>query len=392
MSDAYISRGASSTKEDIQKAISTLDKGEYTGAFCKIIKDPYGDSTMCAAMHADGAGTKAALAYIKYNETGDFKAFFDIAQDSMVMNLDDLTCIGAVDNFIMSNTIDRNAHRVDGNAIRSIIEGYQSFLKKMEAYGINIIITGGETADVGDLTNTLVINTTLFVRMKRSGIVTCDNIRPGDAIVGFASFGQASYEDCYNAGMGSNGLTAARHILLSKYYAEKYPESYSQTIDKSKVYCGKYRLEDKLPGCEVSVGDAILSPTRTYAPVIREILTGNDRSEIHGLVHCTGGGQLKCRNFGHDLHYVKDNLFDVPPLFAAIAESGEISEREMYQVFNMGHRLELFCSPEHAAKFIGTAEKYGIEARVVGYAEENAASEINKVTIHDKLSGNVFEY
>ncbi|MCL2516986.1 MAG: AIR synthase-related protein [Oscillospiraceae bacterium] len=384
MSDAYTSRGASATKEDIHKAIAQLDKGVFKGAFCKIIADPYGDDTMCAAMHADGAGTKAALAYLKYNETGDFGAYFDIAQDSTVMNLDDLLCVGAVDNFIMSNTIDRNAHRIDGNAIKAIIEGYQSFLNKMALYGINITMSGGETADVGDLTQTLVVNTTLFVRMKRSDVINCDNISAGDVIVGFSSFGQASYEDKYNAGMGSNGLTAARHLLLSKYYADKYPETYSNTIDKSKVYCGKYRLEDTLLGTNMSVGDAILSPTRTYAPIIKEILYTNSE-KVHGLIHCTGGGQVKCRNFGNGLHYIKDNLFEIPPLFRAIYESGEISEREMYQTFNMSHRLELFCEPQYADGFIATAKKYNVEAKVVGRVEKSD-SDVNTLTI-----GN-FEY
>jgi len=390
MSDAYLSRGVSSTKEEIHNAIAKLDKGEFAGAFCKLITDPYGDPEMCAAMHADGAGTKASLAYIKYNETGDFGAFFDIAQDSMVMNLDDMLCIGATDNFILSNTIDRNAHRVDGNAIKSIIDGYQSFIGKMASFDIGIYMSGGETADVGDLTNTLIVNSTFFVRLKRSDVINCDNISAGDVIVGFSSSGQASYEDKYNAGMGSNGLTAARHLLLSNYYADKYPETYSSTIDKSKVYCGKYKIEDKLPGSDISVGDAMLSPTRTYAPIIKDILN-SDRENVHGLIHCTGGGQLKCKNFGKNLHYIKDNLFDTPPLFRAIAENGDISEREMYQTFNMGHRLELFCKPEYAEKFIATAKKYNVDARIVGRVEEGS-SNINTMTIHDKLSGRIYEY
>ena len=390
MSDAYLSRGVSSTKEEIHNAIAKLDKGEFAGAFCKLITDPYGDPEMCAAMHADGAGTKASLAYIKYNETGDFGAFFDIAQDSMVMNLDDMLCIGATDNFILSNTIDRNAHRVDGNAIKSIIDGYQSFIGKMSSFDIGIYMSGGETADVGDLTNTLIVNSTFFVRLKRSDVINCDNISAGDVIVGFSSSGQASYEDKYNAGMGSNGLTAARHLLLSNYYADKYPETYSSTIDKSKVYCGKYKIEDKLPGSDISVGDAMLSPTRTYAPIIKDILN-SDRENVHGLIHCTGGGQLKCKNFGKNLHYIKDNLFDTPPLFRAIAENGDISEREMYQTFNMGHRLELFCKPEYAEKFIAAAKKYNVDARIVGRVEEGS-SNINTMTIHDKLSGRIYEY
>jgi phosphoribosylformylglycinamidine cyclo-ligase len=378
MSDAYLSRGVSSTKEEIHRAIEKLDRGEFAGAFCKLIADPCGDPSYCAAMHADGAGTKAALAYIKYNETGDFGAYYNIAQDSMVMNLDDLICVGATDGFIMSNTIDRNAHRVDGNAIKSVIEGYSGFLSKMKRFGVNITMSGGETADVGDLASTLIVNSTLFVRLRRSDVISCDNISAGDVIVGFASYGQTAYEEHYNAGMGSNGLTAARHLLLSKYYAEKYPETYSNTIDSSKVYCGKYRLEDILPGSGVNVGDAMLSPTRTYAPVIKDILTAN-RADVHGIIHCTGGGQVKCKNFGHGLHYVKDELFPIPPLFRAISENGDVGMREMYQIFNMGHRMELFCTPDKADIMLAAAKKYGVDARIIGHVEANGNG--NSVTI-----------
>jgi len=385
-----MSRGVSSTKEEIHKAIEKLDKGVFGGAFCKLIPDPYGDSEWCAAMHADGAGTKAALAYIKYKETGDFSAYFDIAQDSMVMNLDDMLCVGAVDGFVMSNTIDRNAHRVDGSAIRYIIDGYASFVRKMGEYGIGITMSGGETADVGDLASTLIVNSTLFVRLPRRDVINCDNISAGDVIVGFSSYGKAAYESRYNAGMGSNGLTAARHLLLSKYYAEKYPETYSPTIDPSKVYCGKFRFEDSLPGSPVSVGDAMLSPTRTYAPIIRELLS-TMRSELHGIIHCTGGGQVKCRNFGSGLRYVKDNLIEIPPLFRAIAENGDISAREMYQTFNMGQRLEIFCSAESAAKIIAVSEKFGVQAQITGRVERSESS-VNTVSIKDSLSGNTFEY
>lgn len=388
MSEAYLSRGVSATKEEIHKAIEKLDRGVFSGAFCKLIADPCGDPEYCAAMHADGAGTKASLAYLKYSETGDFSAYRGIAQDSMVMNLDDLICVGATSGFIMSNTIDRNAHRVDGNAIRAVIEGYSEFLGKLSSFGVDVNMCGGETADVGDLASTLIVNSTVFVRMRRSDIINCDNIKAGDIIVGLASFGQATYEDRYNAGMGSNGLTAARHLLLSKYYAEKYPESYSNTIDISKVYCGKYRLDDILPGSDVTVGDAMLSPTRTYAPVIKELLD-SDRGAIHGIIHCTGGGQAKCRNFGIGLHYIKDDLFDVPPLFAAIGENGDIGEREMYQVFNMGHRMELYVSPETAERVIATAEKYRIGAKIVGHVEKSEDGS-NHVTI--KTNGNTFEY
>lgn len=387
MSEAYLTRGVSSTKEEIHRAIEKLDRGEVAGAFCKLIADPCGDKNYCAAMHADGAGTKAALAYIKYNETGDFSAYYNIAQDSMVMNLDDLICVGATDGFIMSNTIDRNAHRVDGNAIKAVIEGYLGFVSTMKRFGVNIVMSGGETADVGDLTSTLIVNSTLFVRMRRSDVINCDNIRPGDVIVGFSSYGQSSYEDRYNAGMGSNGLTAARHLLLSGYYAKKYPETYSDTIDPAKIYCGKYRMEDNLPGSSVTVGDAMLSPTRTYAPVIKDIMKTN-RPDVHGIIHCTGGGQVKCKNFGRGLHYIKNNLFPVPPLFQAIAENGDVGMREMYQIFNMGHRMELFCAPDKADIMLASASRYGVDARIIGFVEANENG--NNVTI--SAEGNRFFY
>ena len=384
MSDAYLSRGVSATKEEIHRAIEKLDRGVFSGAFCQLIADPCGDDEYCAAMHADGAGTKASLAYLKFSETGDYSAYHDIAQDSMVMNLDDLICVGATDGFVMSNTIDRNAHRVDGAAIKSVIEGYQDFVSRLADFGVKVTMSGGETADVGDLSSTLIVNSTFFVRLKRSDVINCDNIKPGDVIVGLCSYGQATYEDRYNAGMGSNGLTGARHLLLCDYYRDRYPESYSNTIDPSKAYCGKFRLEDPLPGSPVNVGDAMLSPTRTYAPIIREILSEN-RSDVHGIIHCTGGGQVKCRNFGLGLHYIKDNLFEIPPLFAAIAENGDIGMKEMYQVFNMGHRMELYCAPEIAEKFIAISKKYGVDAQIV--ASEDG---INHVTI--KTKDDTFNY
>lgn len=391
MSDAYLSLGASSEKTDVKRAIEKIDRGLFAGAFCKIIDDPAGDPNWCAALHADGAGTKSALAYIKHRETGDFSAYYDLAQDSVVMNLDDLICVGATGGFVMSNTIGRNAHRVDGNAIKAIIEGYVGFIKKMGELEIDITMSGGETADVGDLVSTLIVDSTVFVRMRRSDVIDCGNIRPGDVIVGFSSSGQASYEDKPNSGIGSNGLTAARHLLLSKYYAEKYPETYSNTIDPSKVYGGKYRIMDKLPAGagvpEMTVGDALLSPTRTYAPIVRDILA-EGRSRIHGIIHCTGGGQLKCRAFGRGLHYVKDNLFDTPPLFLAIAESGAISPREMFSVFNMGHRLEIYCEEKDAPSLIAAAARYGVAAKIVGYVERTEGE--NRVTI--KKDGKTYEY
>ncbi|MBR6681842.1 MAG: phosphoribosylformylglycinamidine cyclo-ligase [Clostridia bacterium] len=388
MSEAYLSRGVSAEKTDVHNAVKKLDKGVFKGAFCTMMPDPTGDSEYCAAMHADGAGTKSSLAYIKFNETGDYTAFTDIAQDSMVMNLDDLLCVGATGGFIMSNTIGRNAHRVDGNAIKAVIGGYTDFVEKMRKYGVDITMCGGETADVGDLVSTLIVDSTFFVRMKRSDVIDCDNIQAGDVIVGFASFGQAVYEDKYNAGMGSNGLTAARHLLLAHEYASKYPETYSNTIPEAQVYCGKYKFTDKLPGTDVCVGDAILSPTRTYAPIVKDILDA-DRGAVHGMVHCTGGGQVKCKNFGKGLHYIKDNLFDTPPLFKAIAENADVGAAEMYRIFNMGHRLEIYTTPDKAEAMIKAAEKYGVEAKIVGRVEKSD-SDMNKVTI--KHNGKEFNY
>lgn len=388
MSDAYLSRGVSATKDEVHSAIKKQDKGVFAGAFCKIIPDPCGDPEYCAAMHADGAGTKSSLAYIKYKETGDLSAFYNIAQDSVVMNLDDLLCIGATDGFVLSNTIGRNAHRVSGEAIKQVIDGYTEFCEMLGKYGIGITMSGGETADVGDLVSTLIVDSTFFVRMKRSDVIDCDNIKPGDVIVGLASCGKASYEKAYNAGMGSNGLTAARHLMLSHEYAAKYPETYSNTIDDSKVYCGTYGVNDILPGTDVSVVDAILSPTRTYAPIIKEILD-TKRSAVHGMIHCTGGGQAKCKNFGSGIHYIKDNLFEIPPLFAAIKKNADIGDREMYQVFNMGHRMELYVGKEDAQFIIDTAKKYGVDAKIVGHCEASEDGS-NKVTIKD--CGNTFEY
>ena len=388
MSDAYLQRGVSADKKEVHSAVEKLDKGVFKGAFCTLMPDVCGDKDYCCAMHADGAGTKSSLAYIKFRETGDYTAFSDIAQDSTVMNLDDLLCVGATGGFIMSNTIGRNAHRIDGTAIKHVISGYVDFIEKMRFYGIDITMCGGETADVGDLVKTLIVDSTFFVRMKKSDVINCERIKPGDVIVGFSSFGKAVYEDKYNAGMGSNGLTAARHLLLRHEYAAKYPETYSSTIPDVQVYCGKYGFSDILPGTDVRVGDAILSPTRTYAPIVNDILSVS-REKVHGMIHCTGGGQVKCKNFGKGVHYIKDSLFDIPPLFRAIEENSDIKRKEMYQVFNMGHRLEIYCDPKDAAFMIDAAEKYGVEGRIVGRCEESDTGK-NKVTV---ISGNEkFEY
>jgi phosphoribosylformylglycinamidine cyclo-ligase len=378
--ESYLARGVSPTKDDVKSAITGQSKGLFPGAFCKVIADPAGDPEYCAAMHADGAGTKSTLAYIDSKETGNPESFKGIAQDSLVMNLDDLICIGAVDNFLVSNTIGRNAHRIDKAVLKNVIVGYQEFIDSMKPFGVNIRMSGGETADVGDLVATIIVDSTIFVRILRNRVIDCDRIQAGDVIVGLASFGQATYERSYNSGIGSNGLTAARHLLLAHEYASKYPETYSATIADSKVFCGKYRLQDELPGSHQSVGAAILSPTRTYLPVVKEILA-NYFNVIHGMVHCTGGGQIKCKSFGKGLHYIKDNLFEIPAIFKALQAGGEIQPAEMYQIFNMGHRLEVFCDRETAADVIAISQKYEIDARIVGRVEANEVGDRNKVTI-----------
>jgi phosphoribosylformylglycinamidine cyclo-ligase len=378
--ESYLSRGVSPTKDEVKSATAGQNKGIFPGAFCKLIADPLGDPAYCAAMHADGAGTKSTLAYIRYRESGDPACFKGIAQDSLVMNLDDLLCIGAIDRFLVSNTIGRNAHRVNTAVLKNIIEGYQEFIEQMRPYGINITMTGGETADVGDLVATIIVDSTVFVRLTRAQVINCDRIQPGNVIVGLASYGQASYESIYNSGIGSNGLTAARHLLLRHDYAVRYPETYSATLELSKVYCGAYHLTDLLPESSQTAGEAILSPTRTYLPIIKEVLATHGAA-IHGMVHCTGGGQTKCRFFGQGLHYLKDHLFPTPPLFKAIQAHGEIKPAEMFQVFNMGHRLEVYCDRVTAEQIIAIANKYNVAAQIVGKVLANEQPEQNKVTI-----------
>lgn len=379
--ESYLSRGVSPTKDDVKAAVKNQDKGVFPGAFCKLIEDIAGDPDYCTALHADGAGTKSSVAYLMYKETGNYDWFKGLAQDSLVMNTDDLACVGAINNLSLSNTIGRNAHLVDGKAIAKVIEGYDEMIGKMADLGIDIKMCGGETADVGDLVRTLIVDSTIVARERRDNIINAANIQPGDVIVGLASFGQATYEDSYNSGMSSNGLTAARHMLLSKYYFENYKESFSDTIGEDKAYCGKFRLTDKLPGSEQTVGEAILSPTRTFLPVIKEVLD-NYKGSVDGIIHCTGGGQAKCRDFGKNIRYVKDNLFELPPLFKAIYESGEIPMKEMFQVFNCGHRVEFYCNSEEAAQGImAIASKFNIESRIVGHVEALPEGSDNEVVI-----------
>ena len=368
MADAYLSRGVSSTKDEVKAAVSSQDQGLYPGSFCKIIADPAGNKDWCAAIHADGAGTKSAAAYMMYRETGNPEWFSGIAQDSLVMNTDDLLAIGSTGPFYLSNTIGRNAHRIPGEVLNSIISGYDTVIAKMRESGIEIIMTGGETADVGDLVQTVICDSTVVTRMLRKKVISAANIIPGLDIVGLSSTGQTTYEDAENSGISSNGLTAARHILLHHDYVKKYPETFSETIAENKIYVGPYYLEDTLSGSSMSVGEAILSPTRTYLPPVAEMLVSH-YEDILGIIHCTGGGQVKCIDFSSGIRYVKDQLFAVPALFQAILNTGEVAEKEAYQIFNMGHRLEIYCRPEISAKLISIADNYNLKAQVIGHTE-----------------------
>ena len=374
-SNRYMMRGVSAAKEDVHNAIKNIDKGIFPQAFCKIIPDILGGNPeYCNIMHADGAGTKSSLAYTYWKETGDLSVWKGIAQDALIMNTDDLLCVGAVDNILVSSTIGRNKMLVPGEVISAIINGTDELLASMREMGIGIYATGGETADVGDLVRTIIVDSTVTCRMKRSDVINNANIRPGDVIVGLASFGQATYEDRYNGGMGSNGLTSARHDVFSKYLAKKYPESYDHAVPEELVYSGNYNLTDTTPDVPINVGQLVLSPTRTYAPVIKKILD-ELRPEIHGMVHCTGGAQTKVLHFvGDNCKVVKDNMFPVPPLFRIIKEQSGTDWQEMYKVFNMGHRMEIYVSPENADKVIAISKSFNIDAQIVGHIEEGEKS------------------
>ena len=368
-SDRYMQRGVSASKEDVHRAIANLDKGVFPGAFCKISPDVLGgDPAYCNIMHADGAGTKSSLAYLYWKETGDISVWRGIAQDAVVMNTDDLICVGATDQMLLSSTIGRNKNVIPGEVIAEIINGTEEVLQMLRDHGVGIYSTGGETADVGDLVRTIIVDSTVIGRMKRSHVVSNANIQAGDVIVGLASDGQATYENKYNGGMGSNGLTSARHDVLAKYLATKYPESYDPSVPEALVYSGSKKLTDAVEGSVLNVGQLILSPTRTYAPVIMAILKSM-RSEIHGMVHCSGGAQTKILHFVNDVHVVKDHLFPVPTLFEMIQKESGTDFKEMYQVFNMGHRMELYVSPERADEIIQISQSFGIPAQIVGHVE-----------------------
>ena len=376
----YAARGVSSSKSEVHKAIAKMDKGLFPTAFCKLVPD-FADEDYCLAMHADGAGTKSSLAYAYWRETGDMSVWRGIAQDAIVMNTDDLLCVGITGGMMLSSTIGRNKMRVPGEVIAAVIEGSQIFVEQMRKYGIDITLTGGETADVGDLVRTIIVDSTVCARARRSDIIDNKNISAGDVIVGLASFGQAEYEDEYNGGMGSNGLTSARHDVFSKYLAEKYPESYESAIDREFVYTGSKRLTDIEPETGLTYGKLVLSPTRTYAPVIKDVLD-SCRDRIHGMIHCTGGAQTKVLSFIGNLKVVKDNMFDIPPLFRVIQEESGTPWSEMYKVFNMGHRMEIYVPESAADQIIGISRGYGVDARVIGRVEKADAPQVELATPH----------
>ena len=388
MSDQrYNLRGVSASKEDVHNAIKNIDKGIFPKAFCKIIPDILGgDEEYCNIMHADGAGTKSSLAYMYWKETGDISVWKGIAQDALIMNIDDLLCVGATDNILVSSTIGRNKLLIPGEVISAIINGTDELLAELRELGVNAYATGGETADVGDLVRTIIVDSTVTCRMKRSDVISNHNIQPGDVIVGLSSYGQATYEKEYNGGMGSNGLTSARHDVFSKYLAEKYPESYDAAVPDDLVYSGGLKLTDAIEGLDIDAGKMVLSPTRTYAPVIKKILDVM-RPNIHGMVHCSGGAQTKVLHFVDNVRVVKDNLFPVPPLFKTIQEQSGTDWKEMYKVFNMGHRMEIYLSPEYAEEVIAISKSFGIDAQIVGRVE---ASEKKELIIKSEFG--TFEY
>ena len=370
MSDRYMQRGVSASKEDVHNAIKNLDKGLYPKAFCKIVPDFMGgDEDWCNIMHADGAGTKSSLAYMYWKETGDLSVWKGIAQDAIIMNTDDLLCVGATDNILLSSTIGRNKNLIPGEVIAALINGTEEVLQMLRDNGVNIISTDGETADLGDLVRTVVVDSTVTGRMKRSEVVTNEKIAPGQVIIGLASFGQASYETAYNGGMGSNGLTSARHDVFNKSLAEKYPESFDPSVPSDLVYTGSYGLTDPVEGSPLDAGKLVLSPTRTYAPVINEILK-NYRQQIGGLIHCSGGAQTKILHFIDQLHVIKDNLFEIPPLFNMIHQESGTDWKEMYKVFNMGHRMEIYIEEKYAADIIAISESFNVPARIIGRTED----------------------
>ena len=388
ISKRYAQRGVSASKEDVHKAIKNIDKGLFPKAFCKIVPDHLtNDEDYCLIMHADGAGTKSSLAYMYWKETGDISVWKGIAQDALIMNIDDLLCIGATDHILLSSTIGRNKNVIPGAVISAIINGTEELIEDLKGFGVTIHSTGGETADVGDLVRTIIVDSTVTARMPRRKVIDNANIEPGDVIVGLASFGQATYEKSYNGGMGSNGLTSARHDVFGSYLAAKYPESFDAAVPEDLVYSGQMKLTDPVEGSPIDAGLLVLSPTRTYAPIIKSILESYDASSIHGMVHCSGGAQTKILHFVDDLHIIKDKMFTVPPLFKLIQSQSDTDWKEMYQVFNCGHRMELYVKPEIADAIIKISKSFNVDAQIIGRVE---AANSKKLTIKSEFG--VFEY
>ena len=388
VSKRYALRGVSASKEDVHNAIKNIDKGLFPKSFCKIVPDYLtNDDDYCLVMHADGAGTKSSLAYMYWKETGDLSVWKGIAQDALIMNIDDLLCVGATDNIMLSSTIGRNKSKIPGEVLSAIINGTEELIEDLKKFGVTIHSTGGETADVGDLVKTIIVDSTVTARIKRSDVIDNSNIKAGDVLVGLASFGQSSYETEYNGGMGSNGLTSARHDVFDKYLAHKYPESFDAAVPQDLVYSGAVKLTDQIENSPLNAGKLVLSPTRTYAPIIKEILSKYTSESIHGMIHCSGGAQTKILHFIDNLHVVKDNMFLVPPLFKLIQEQSKTDWKEMYQVFNCGHRMEIYTSPEVAEDIIKISKSYQVDAKIIGRVE---ASDVKKLTI--KSDYGVFEY
>ena len=381
-SNRYYQRGVSADKEDVHNAIKNIEKGLFPKAFCKVVPDVLtNDPEYCIVMHADGAGTKSSLAYMYWKETGDLSVWKGIAQDALVMNLDDLLCVGITNNILLSSTIGRNKNVIDGSVIKSIIEGTQELIHEMSKFGVNIISTGGETADVGDLVRTIIVDSTVTARIKRKDVIDNANISEGDVIVGLESSGISTYEKSYNGGMGSNGLTSARHDLFHKYLAKKFPESYDPAIDNSLVYTGKLKITDQIKELNLDVGKLVLSPTRTYAPIIKSVLDIYNNTDIHGIIHCSGGAQTKVLHFIENLHIIKDNLFPTPPLFKLIHSQSNTPMKEMFKVFNMGHRMELYVNPKVADDIIDISKSFGVDAKKIGYVEKYSKK---KLTIYSE--------
>ncbi|NIJ44926.1 phosphoribosylformylglycinamidine cyclo-ligase [Wenyingzhuangia heitensis] len=391
VSKRYSQRGVSASKEDVHNAIKNVDKGLFPKAFCKIVPDYLtNDEDYCLIMHADGAGTKSALAYMYWKETGDISVWKGIAQDALIMNIDDLLCVGATDNIMLSSTIGRNKNLIPGEVLSQIINGTEELLTELKEFGVTIHSTGGETADVGDLVRTIIVDSTVTARMKRTNVVNNANIKAGDVIVGLESFGQATYEKEYNGGMGSNGLTSARHDVFHKYLANKYPESFDAAVPEELVYSGNTKLTDAVEGSPINAGKLVLSPTRTYAPIIKAILAKYTPQEVHGMVHCSGGAQTKILHFVENLHIVKDNLFEVPPLFKLIQENSGTDWKEMYQVFNMGHRMEVYVPAEIAEDIIAISKSFNVDAKIIGRVEEPKSAGTKSLEITSEFG--VFNY